>query len=161
MKLELKHLAPYLPYDLGILVEMSMTETDSFPLTTENIDGVLEYQKKPTLRPLDDLVNEITHNGQKFVPIVELLKMQYISWQKNKEGTRYAEIEHGKTGTRYFALYTNQATYSFKLYKYEFMTGRNTIEYWVMQKLIEWHFDVFDLIEQNLAVDFNKIQNTP
>lgn len=41
------------------------------------------------------------------------------------------------------------------------MTGRNEIQYWVMQKLIEWHFDVFNLIEENLAVDSNKIQTTP
>lgn len=161
MKLELKHLAPYLPYELGILLEISITETDSFPLTTENIEGVLEYQKKPILRPLDDLVNEITQNGQKVVPIVELLKMQYVSWYKEKEGTRYAEIEHGQTGTRYFAFYKNHSPYNFKLNKYKFMTGRNEIEYWIMQKLIEWHFDVFNLIEENLAVDINKIQTTP
>jgi len=161
MKLELKHLAPYLPYELKIAIEVAILETDSFNLNLENISEVLLYQKKPVLRPLDDLVKEITHNGQKFVPIVELLKSEHPSWEEEKKGTRYAEIEHGQTGTRYFALYTNQATFSFKLHKYEFNTNRNEIEYWIMQKLLEWHFDVFNLIEQNLAVDLNKIQNAP
>lgn len=160
MKLELKHLAPYLPYELKIAIEVAILETDSINLNLENISDLLLYQRKPVLRPLDDLVKEITHNGQKFIPIVELLKIQYVSWHKNKEGTRYAEIEHGQTGTRYFALYTNQATYSFKLHKYEFNTNRNEIEYWVMEKLFEWHFDVFGLIEKGLALNKNEVKIT-
>lgn len=31
--------------------------------------------------------------------------------------------------------------------------------YLLMQKLIEWHFDVFGLIEKGLAIDINTLKN--
>jgi len=32
------------------------------------------------------------------------------------------------------------------------------LPYWVIEKLIEWHFDVFGLIEKGLAIDINTIE---
>ena len=71
MKLELKHLAPYLPYGLQITVvnrklELGTHHSDK----TIHIDMVVRKESlyKPILRPLSDLTKEIVHNGEKFVP---------------------------------------------------------------------------------------------
>ena len=32
-------------------------------------------------------------------------------------------------------------------------------KYWIAQKLFEWHFDVFGLIEAGLAIDINTLNN--
>lgn len=77
MKLELKHLAPYLPYGLKILPTLynrdNKINTLYYLSTIYNSDefGVNGYTSnyiKPILRPLSDLTKEIEHNGEKFVP---------------------------------------------------------------------------------------------
>jgi len=32
------------------------------------------------------------------------------------------------------------------------------LEYFIVEKLLEWHFDIFDLIQNNLAIDINTIK---
>lgn len=65
MKLELKHLAPYLPYGIQIETvilaytgnppEPSHDEYGSTELTLKNIEQHLKYGFRPILRPLSDL----------------------------------------------------------------------------------------------------------
>jgi hypothetical protein len=31
------------------------------------------------------------------------------------------------------------------------------VDYWIVEKLIEWHFDVFGLIKKGLAIDVNNL----
>jgi hypothetical protein len=38
--------------------------------------------------------------------------------------------------------------------------GYEKLPYWLIQKLFEWHFDVFGLIGSNLAIDINTITET-
>lgn len=59
MKLELKHLAPYLPYKLQIFSKYNNSEKGiTWTLEPKNIYNVLEYDsRKPILRPLFDLSN--------------------------------------------------------------------------------------------------------
>ena len=64
MKLELKHLAGYLPYK--VLVGDGRTP---FELTEYNFTNVFPYLTKIYLRPLSDLTKEIEVNREKFVPI--------------------------------------------------------------------------------------------
>ena len=68
MKLELKHLAPYLPYGLKVIRENTFIEDDFFTIygaTKDNIyinsDGnlVLLSKVKPILRPLSDLTEDL------------------------------------------------------------------------------------------------------
>ena len=93
MKLELKHLAPYLPYKLT--AEMIDYKCDYVGKKYDEIVGVHQWDKsgllwcvltvgcskpsldkiKPILRPLSDLTKEIEHNGEKFVPLEKLFKM--------------------------------------------------------------------------------------
>lgn len=72
MILELKHLAPYLPYGLKILnkdkqYEMGFTNDRKLVTITKCLNFNDHY--KPILRPLIDLTKEIEHNGEKIVPM--------------------------------------------------------------------------------------------
>lgn len=83
-KLELKDLAPYLPYELkgleclkGELHELIQIKGDKkHPFIWENKDRAWISNRidcKPVLRHISDLTKEIEHNGEKFVPM-ELIK---------------------------------------------------------------------------------------
>jgi len=121
MKLELKHLAPYLPYKLQLLhagwdlhLTMNGSGEGSEHLSIEDVD---EYAK-PYLRPLSQLTEEITHNRVTFVPI-DFLDMY-------PEDLRVI-IKHG-------VIEANMNWHD-------------------AQKLFEWHFDVFGLIDAGLAIE--------
>jgi hypothetical protein len=87
MKLELEHLAPYLPYNLEILFEYrpffkcypNYFKTELLHPSNILIIGKKTYSvisSKPKLRPLSDLTKEIEVNGEKFVPCEKLLNIQ-------------------------------------------------------------------------------------
>jgi len=83
MKLELKHLAGYLPY--GLKFDGKRNGWVSFDgniktLCPIDLDGRWEIIK-PILRPLSDLTKEIEVNGEKFVPSQEYnyLRFEEIS----------------------------------------------------------------------------------
>jgi hypothetical protein len=131
MKLELKHLSPYLPYRLpfyqewsakqGIKVELTMLDMNRFADFT-NLEGIwLIDDLKPILIPLSDLTKEIEVNGKKFVPI-EILSAYSTE----------IELLHD--------------------IKYGFIS----VIFWDM--LLSWHFDVFGLIDTGLAVDINTVK---
>ncbi|WON94737.1 hypothetical protein [Sphingobacterium sp. UGAL515B_05] len=81
--LTLEHIAPYLPY--GIRVKVGKTERN---LTAVSLDSTFVFvsawkgsrekemvsieEIKPILRPLSDLTKVIEHNGERFVPVVNL-----------------------------------------------------------------------------------------
>ena len=127
MKLETKHLAAYLPYQLKLYageyfvkkkldVILDRLDVTTKAIDASNLDGVWFIdQVKPILRPLSQLTQEIEHNGEKFFPFKKL------GWGN---GTQVIPtILNGKI---------NQNEY---------------------QKLLEWHFDIFGLIEKNLAIE--------
>ena len=131
----------------------------------------------PILHPLSDLTKEITHKGETFIPIVELLKME------QSLGLKYARINHNVTkidthesseGNTYQVEYTEpysnmedgliQFSYSeryrrfgkvmFKPYRQALGVG---FQFDMFQKLIEWHFNLMD--ESELFIDVNTIEN--
>ena len=63
--LELKHLAPYLPYEVKM---QEYYEDSQFTLKSSNIDYCLEKKCRIYLRPPSDLTKVIEHNGEMFVP---------------------------------------------------------------------------------------------
>jgi len=135
MKLELKHLAPYLPYQLKMVDETMIHDElwycnkyDVVLYTSEYEVGYGHYdyealEHKPILRPLSDLTKEIEHNEEKFVPTDKLAIHLF-------DDTTASCIISGNI---------------------------NGIPYWVMEKLFEWHFDVFRLIDEGLAININKL----
>lgn len=131
MKLELRHLAPYLPYGLSLWHSYNKK---SYPLVVHNgtvsmrggfnINEVINDNDeiKPILRPLSDLTKEVEVNGKKFVPIEGIKESQRHLFFRE-------DIENPLEGLQYSEI----------------------------QKLFEWHFDVFGLTEAGLAIDINTL----
>jgi hypothetical protein len=140
MKLELKYLEPYLPYKLKGFYEMSSTQKKE---TLQAIDTLGKCRTdedlrwfdikmfKPILRPLSDLTKEIEVNGKKFVPITELLRLSGFN----------VSIMNFEEQLEYLSSFT-------------FLPCINWND---VQKLLEWHFDIYGLIEHNLAIDVNTL----
>lgn len=145
MKLELKHLAPYLPYDLKVFHEGHIAIIASMYLPADNYEKDLwivsmedlrdrelscsvNYKEiKPILRPLLDLTKEVEVNGEKFIPY-----NIFIHWYG-------FEVLEGWRRNNYKNLNVNELSFA------------------IINKLLEWHFDVFGLLEKNIAVDINKL----
>lgn len=175
MNLELKHLASYLPYKLKVI-------NYEKPLNARLVDliaGKPYEQYKPILRLLSDLTKEIEINGEKFVPIIELFKMrtQHLSDSIDKyyieNDTAILKLQEnaypdGEMSYCHFfeidiepeAVNFSLATEYYKIdtdgiWKEEFGFVGN--EFNMLQKLYEWHFDVFGLIEKGLAVSYDNV----
>lgn len=160
-KLELKHLAPYLPY--GLKVDLSPLEhfnlddeSDVIVYIDEWMYGFSKNKKvgfsdnhyryvdfnicKPILRPLSDLEKEIDHNGERFVPI------KWFESNINKSINIYLPIN--KDMDLEIDIETEDYSQTIDLFD----------GYISVQKLLEWHFDVFGLIDKGLAIDINTIK---
>lgn len=141
MKLEIKHLVPYLPYDLKVCAMGELADSDK-PKVFEMVgldNKFVEFHEIgrtiteqyiysdifPILRPLSDLTKEIEVNGEKFVPI-------YYWDDTNRKDILY------------------QCSTDYKYCEY--------LEWFIIEKLFEWHFDVFGLLENNLAIDINTLK---
>lgn len=146
MKLELKHIAPYLPYGLKVKYKSAVGwEKDGFTpkykTKTEKIEGIDKMfvlysngegsklkEIKPILRPLSDLTKEIEHNGEKFVPI-EFIEEKYYTQNWANQLSRCIEDERW-------------------IYH---------LDYYLILSLLGWHFDIYGLIDKDLAVDINTL----
>lgn len=170
MKLELKHIAPYLPY--GIYYQLK----GNYPIkegvehiveniakvTTQNFMTVLyDANRKPILRPLTDLVKEINIDGNILNPLVILCKdfgsrIPYnISF--GDETLMHADNDGGSK----WWFYYNKEKKCFELTEDDKeMRSNNLPQYDMMAKLFEWHFDVFELIKIGLAINVNSLTSS-
>ena len=145
-KLELKHIAPYLPYKLqGVFNLRSVA--DNYPnemrrkeLKPDAVDFFVDYCK-PVFRPLSDLTKEIEHNGERFNPMRKLGEFMYIA-QPDSFGNE-------KDAVNWVRAMTNLVSYDCL-----------NLPYFVCEKLFEWHFDVFGLIDEGLAIDINTLKHS-
>ena len=178
-QIEINHLAPYLPYDLQMLwlknptgkvlkVDMAtLMQKTNWGHIFSDIEGYKLYT--PILRPMDDLSAQIEFEGRKFTPIVELalIALEGI-WNyrpdadiieqnvvtddhdhscgcilQTKDDERIGFTLNFKDGYKEFQLSIgdskNMMLDQFKLY----------------EMLFKWHFDVFGLIDADLAIDAN------
>lgn len=92
-----------------------------------------EIMHKPILRPLSDLVNTITHNGEEFIP-VEWLEDMYYTLDLHKQ----------------VMMLINDTP-----------DWVNQLDFMLVMHLIEWHFDIYDLIGEGLAVNVNDLIVNP
>ena len=135
MKLELKHLAPYLPFKLNCL-NQNLPDTE---MVVEELIGISNHITwsgvfnakygsnhvpicgiKPILRPLSDLTKNIDDNNNNLT-YAAFLKL----WVKS-------DVD--------YVINIPLSCYY------------NTVE-----QLFKWHFDVFGLIEKGLAIDINTL----
>lgn len=154
--LELKHLAPYLPYRLKVksidifegdpIFEMG-TESKNGLLSSAGIKWVLEDNFKPILRPMSDLTELIEIDGQKIIPI------DYLNQGNLSVDESFLPVLEGDSedGFWYENYSTDCGGYSIHSVSFKFTLS-------VYEKLLEWHFDVFGLIDKGLAIDINKLK---
>lgn len=154
MKLELKHLAPYLPYRLKV---KDAHNGKIHTITTgETLDYVFFYcsTNKPHLaflRPLSDLTKEIEVNGKKFIPIMVI----YGGENYREYDFTIDVVENPILGKRIeisvIGIGSPCFIFGLKNPAYNLLTFDN----W--QLLYEWHFDIYNLIENGLAIDINTL----
>jgi len=152
--LELKHLAAYLPYKVSVArknINKKPIHAIHHMLGIGSVNHMLDSDiYKIVLRPLSDLTKVIEHNGKSFVPIRE------IYFPVLDENFRYE---------KYVSPGTNRITIRVK-----YRLGNDTFEdivllggtvsqtqYNIVQLLLEWHFDIFNLIPSGLAIDINTL----
>ncbi len=141
MKLELKHIQTYPLGKDGIKVMNGFNEERIITSIDIELEQVyIQYEAhdlssfKLILRPLSDLTKEIEHNGEKFKPFEKLLEGHI------KDGKHYRDILYAIQPAKFYIM---------------------SMPYHAMQKLFEWHFDVFGLIPEGLAIDINTIKPQP
>lgn len=126
---KLKILSAYLPYKLRFLELFFKEESTLFKIDFEEeiystiSDDDYEvyssdgYDMKPILRDLSDLTKEIEHNGERFVPVEELNSIYSFDCSNEEMATHILKLEI------------------------------DSMPYWLFEKLISWHFNVFSLPE--------------
>lgn len=147
MRLELKHIAPYLPHQLQILTPnceghlsilkgLKSNKFDQLCIRDSDDKWWINSSVKPILRPLSDLTKEIqTIHGEVFIPYKD------IENQFNIEGLNnnlYYLVKREDDGNVFISLIEN---------------------YQIIQILFQWHFDIFGLIENGLAIDINTLKS--
>ena len=174
MKLEIKHLAPYLPYRLKVNVSNNVNFEHNLILNEHNIGNVINsitigHIVKPVLRSLSDLTKEIEHDGHMFVPIKYLFELSgmldYIMIPDDDYATDskfhvdddssynfifiYEDVEHC------FGYLKNNPSFSLYIDDVPDDVYNQLI---LFEALFEMHFDVFHLIDQGLAIDINTLK---
>lgn len=150
-KITIKELAPYLPYGLkciwntetyelhGVLANDKCKLMDIYD---DTIYGCGIKFIKPLLFPLSSLTKEIEVNGERFVPLKVLESMNDFGEHLYIQSSTLSE-DFGKLDW----WIEDEGGFTFN----EMMN--------VYNKLLEWHFDVFGLIERGLAIDKTTINN--
>lgn len=157
--LTIKHLAPYLPYGLsteyklGSVISLidAKDEVRTKVLTASNVDFVLNFCK-PFLRSLSYLTKEIEVNGEKFVPIHRLKQGGTDIVDFYVENGNYSCYDNEGHET----FYDSKRMCFFNCYRGDLREFQE--QYNAFQKLLEWHFDIFSLIDAGLAVDINTVK---
>jgi hypothetical protein len=149
-KLELKHLAPYLPYGLKVF-----WHKDSDPVWMEISEGQLshiirrstEYPNdnkwKPILRPLSDLCKL----GYKIKYPTEHSINMLIGKNDNYGQVTLSEYKDKLSIDIESEDYSNNENIDYSI----FLT--------IQEQLFKGHFDVFGLIPLRLAIDINTIKS--
>lgn len=175
-KLELKHWCAYMPYGLKMIFEKSGNIRELTGLQTSSGMSMIFifnelyhsqefFNYKPILRPLSDLTKEIEHNGEKFVPI-EVIGKLFVEQGEFLDGFFGWDIPTG--GDDYQDYYFNIAFSNEVLHletwcgepneKYSYIVETHALEYTAYNQLIKYHFDIFNLIPEGLAVDINTLK---
>lgn len=158
----------YLPHGLvGVSNGGDIAPIDIYTLARHGIklDG-----HKPVLRPMTDLITEITekgyNNGKPFVPIVELTKAAYPdALSVDISGGGCSAIAPTRYGFVYeYSIFWHGLEHGFYAQVYAPYRRTSTdcphqVELYDL--LHAWHFDYRGLIEQGDAVNVHDLEKTP
>lgn len=151
----LKEIVGFLPYELNVktnnLIRKMVIETSDLvyvhQLTRDkqvSISNVINgIGHKPIVRPLSNLTKEITHNGETFVPILNLC--QYPS--------NIELLSMGYEKKKYYASFG----YKDEIIRHEIPSDLGSMDYFTVESLTAWHFDIYDWIKDGLAIDINTL----
>lgn len=123
---------------------------------------------KPYLRPLSDLTKTIEINGKKIIPVVEFLKIVYYTKNPITYDDGVFDItENGKVitintiyNTRFEFSYENNINFNLScVLELRDITTHNHLQ--AFQKLVEWHFDIANLIDKGEAINVNTLTYNP
>lgn len=172
-QITIEQLAGYLPYNLRLNVFNSDGEMSSCRLKEGTIfiyceggpSGFINDHRpddiKPYLRPLSSLTKEIMHNGETFVPLVEIgISLGLNTLEKFEEDgvVEYGWSEKGYEDASYYCFGWDFKAKNFGIF-YEEYKPNNSLHIVggidQIQKLFYWHFDVFGLIDSGLALPIN------
>jgi len=134
MKVELKHIVGYLPY--GLKMQRFDDHIVNITELIYSLPCALLTNFKPILHPLSDLTKEFEVNGEKFVP-KEWLNV-------NLHNT--PNFHHLFSEPHIWKYYQNNIL-------------KSNVEYCIIEKLYEWHFDIHSLIDDGLAIDINDLKS--
>ena len=93
----------------------------------------------PVLHSLYSLNKPIEHKGETFVPIYRLLDEITKEW-------RACGLDYPNDSAELHS---------------QIITSIDSCEFWLIQKLVEWHFDIADLISKGEAIDVNTLETNP
>jgi hypothetical protein len=126
-EITLKELAAYLPYNAKVLNGWGDVKTLNYSFLDDENSGIIR-QCKPILRTITEVENDIIHNG-KTVNVLDIM--------------------NGFWGLEWLG-----ATEKFELHVggLNIISSPEELPYDLVQVLLEHHFDVFGLIEDNLAI---------
>lgn len=179
----LKIYSAYLPYDLQISIDdegENWIETviglNNEALET-NVGNYWDYTVKPILYSMDMLTKEIEHKGESFVPMLKLAKIEsdLFEWlDDDKKGMPIIGIEDTDfdmgsmtfANTRRFEFDKEIGLFVVNLYSEGLCEEKDLIcmEHICMSnralidKLLEWHFNVFGLDESEYIKKQSVIQ---
>ncbi len=149
-------MAMSLPYDLQVVNEKGVRKT--YAAVHYSYEFEPDFEKfTPILRPLSDLTKEIEHKEEKFVPIIELAKVAFTN-------SRFSfELSEGLDKFVWIDDDWNNFKFSFDGYNFHYDGYSRFIpnQFKLYQKLIEWHFDISDLISKGEAIDVNTLETNP
>jgi len=145
MELTLENLIAYLPYNLSVfdfydnyeadLIGINYTELDPIRISRLKRSGTNRKldEIKPILRDPSAIKAMISNNGECFMPLNRLNDIITLG------DTDLYKIE---------SFIDSPWTYYF-------------LPSWILEKLLEWKFDIFSLIENDLAIDVNTLKENP
>lgn len=144
-------------------------ESETICIITESgfgIDSIPLNSIVLLILPLSYLTKEIEHNGEKFVPlefIIRMIEPEYILIDKSTFNFNVINKSIGLDQVfqlRYktdFDDYKNVVMLNFHQKEKCFWHSERIIPITCIEKLYEWHFDIYGLIEQGLAIDINTL----
>ena len=146
MKIELKHIAAYLPYDFQVYVDRLQKSLTIITLNKsknlvqviyddrsegQTVLGLKLEHVKPILRPLSDLLEKLDF------------------FEIGDDSNYSIEFDHGniKLIENLESIADNKSYFDIQF-----------LPYAVVQQLIEWHLDIFGLIPAGLAISIHDVE---
>ncbi len=158
-KLELKYLAPYLPYGLKIFdanresFKMDFCEMNSHGGTGfEAIYNVIKYEMKPILRPMSDFHSLMVD----FLKEISLIDLSECKLEIGEEPDYYVNAID-KRGICIDWIDCDKESWVSSNYENDGQKIVNPIEQ--VTAMLKYHLDIFGLIDVGLAIDINTLNH--